>query len=50
MGDASILILALEPSTGLLIFSISIVVGTLSGYLVDFILRNLGTNFPEVYL
>ena len=37
MGDAAFLILALEPSTGLLIFSISIVVGTLSGYLIDFI-------------
>ena len=36
MGDAAFLILALEPSTGLLIFSISVVVGTLSGYLIDF--------------
>jgi len=37
MGDAAFLILALEPSTGLLIFSISVVVGTLSGYLIDII-------------
>jgi len=37
MGDAAFLILALEPSTGLLIFSISVVVGILSGYLIDFV-------------
>ena len=37
MGDAAFLILALEPSTGLLIFSISFVVGSLSGYLIDYI-------------
>ncbi len=37
MGDAAFLILALEPATGLLIFSISIVAGTLSGYLIDFL-------------
>jgi len=35
MGDAAFLILAIEPSTGLLIFSIGIVVGTISGYFVD---------------
>ena len=37
MGDAAFLILAIEPSTGLLIFSLGIVVGTISGYLVDMI-------------
>ena len=37
MGDAAFLILAIEPSTGLLIFSIGIVVGTVSGYFVDII-------------
>ena len=35
MGDAAFLILAIEPSTGLLIFILGIVVGTVSGYLVD---------------
>jgi len=39
MGDAAFLILAIEPSTGLLIFSIGIVVGTVSGYFVDIIHR-----------
>ena len=37
MGDAAFLILALEPSTGALIFGIGIFVGTISGYIVDFI-------------
>ena len=35
MGDAAFLILALEPSTGLLIFVLGIFVGTVSGYIVD---------------
>jgi len=35
MGDAAFLILALEPSTGALIFGIGIFVGTISGYIVD---------------
>ncbi len=35
MGDAAFLILAIEPSTGLLIFILGIVVGSLSGYCVD---------------
>jgi hypothetical protein len=35
MGDAAFLILAMEPSTGLLIFVLGIFVGTISGYLVD---------------
>ena len=35
MGDAAFLILALEPSTGILIFSISIIAGTISGYIID---------------
>jgi len=37
MGDAAFLILALEPSTGFLIFGIGIIVGTISGYIVDLI-------------
>ena len=36
MGDAAFLILAIEPSTGLLIFSLGIVVGSITGYFVDF--------------
>ncbi len=35
MGDAAFLLLAREPMTALLVFSVAIVVGTLSGYLVD---------------
>ena len=35
MGDAAFLILAIEPSTGLLIFSLGIIVGSISGYTVD---------------
>ena len=42
MGDAAFLILAMEPSTGLLIFCLGIAVGTISGYLVDLL---HGTNF-----
>ena len=37
MGDAAFLILAMEPSTGLLIFVLGIFVGTISGYIVDLI-------------
>jgi hypothetical protein len=37
MGDAAFLILALEPSTGFLIFGLGIFVGTTSGYIVDLI-------------
>ena len=36
MGDAAFLILAMEPSTGLLIFTISIIAGSIAGYLIDF--------------
>ncbi|MDC0226821.1 putative manganese transporter [Alphaproteobacteria bacterium] len=35
MGDAAFLILAIEPSTGLLIFGLGAIVGTISGYIVD---------------
>ena len=35
MGDAAFLILAMEPSTGLLIFGLGIIVGSISGYIVD---------------
>ena len=44
MGDAAFLILAIEPTTGLLIFSISIVAGSLSGYIIDFM---HGSNFMQ---
>jgi Protein of unknown function (DUF2899). len=37
MGDAAFLILAIEPSTGFLIFSLGIIVGTISGYFVDYL-------------
>ena len=42
MGDAAFLLLALEPSTGALIFGLGIIVGTISGYIVDMI---HGTNY-----
>ena len=35
MGDAAFLILAIEPSTGLLVFTLGIIVGSISGYFVD---------------
>ncbi len=35
MGDAAFLLIAKEPATGLLVIGISIVVGTLSGLIVD---------------
>ena len=44
MGDAAFLILAIEPSTGLLIFIIGILVGSISGYCVDLI---HGTQFMQ---
>jgi len=44
MGDAAFLILAIEPSTGFLIFGIGIVVGSISGYVIDFV---HGTNFMQ---
>ena len=44
MGDAAFLILAIEPTTGLLIFSIGIIVGSISGYIIDFI---HGINFMQ---
>ena len=50
MGDAAFLILALEPSTGFLIFGLGIVVGTISGYIVDlihgsnYLIQNLEDN------
>ena len=37
MGDAAFLILAIEPSTGLLIFALGAVVGSITGYVVDII-------------
>ena len=46
MGDAAFLILAMEPSTGLLIFSLGIIVGSLSGYIID-ILHGTQFMMPE---
>ena len=44
MGDAAFLILAIEPTTGLLIFGIGIIVGSISGYIIDLI---HGINFMQ---
>ena len=44
MGDAAFLILAIEPTTGLLIFGIGIIVGSISGYIIDFM---HGINFMQ---
>ena len=44
MGDAAFLILAIEPMTGLLIFGIGIIIGSISGYIIDFI---HGINFMQ---
>ncbi len=44
MGDAAFLILAIEPNTGLLIFSISLIIGTLTGYIIDYF---HGINFMK---
>ena len=44
MGDAAFLILAIEPVTGFLIFGIGIVVGSVSGYVIDFM---HGVNFMQ---
>ncbi|MAV63755.1 MAG: hypothetical protein CMG00_01020 [Candidatus Marinimicrobia bacterium] len=46
MGDAAFLILAIEPSTGLLIFSLGIIVGSISGYFVD-ILHGIKFMMPK---
>lgn len=35
MGDAAFLLLAQEPSTGLLVFGLGMVVGTISGYILE---------------
>ena len=44
MVDAAFLILAIEPTTGLLIFGIGIIVGSISGYIIDMI---HGINFMQ---
>ncbi len=46
MGDAAFLILAIEPSTGLLIFTLGIIVGSISGYFVD-LLHGIKFMMPE---
>ena len=40
MGDAAFFILAIEPSTGLLIFALGAVVGSIAGFVVDIIHGN----------
>ena len=53
MGDAAFLLLAIEPSTGLMIFAIGAVVGTISGYVIDaihgpsFLITNVKTNLES---
>ena len=42
MGDAAFLLLAIEPYTGLFIFSVGLSVGIIFGYIVDYL---HGTNF-----
>ena len=37
MGDAAFLLLAIEPSTGLLIFGLGAIAGTITGYIIDII-------------
>ena len=46
MGDAAFLILAVEPLTGLLIFALGILVGSISGYCVD-ILHGIQFMIPK---
>jgi len=56
MGDAAFLILAVEPSTGALIFFLGVIVGTISGYVVDivhrsdYLMQNLENNFESEIL
>lgn len=52
MGDAAFLLLAQEPLTGVGIFAAGLIVGTVSGYVVDFIhgtdfLRSKSTNLNQ---
>ena len=52
MGDAAFLLIAKEPVTGMLIMAIGLVVGIISGYVVDFIhgkdfLRPTNEKSPE---
>jgi hypothetical protein len=45
MGDAAFLLLAAEPGTGLAIFALGAIVGTVSGYIIDW---THGTSFMRV--
>jgi hypothetical protein len=52
MGDAAFLLLAQEPMTGLFVFALGCLVGTLSGYVLEFIhgrdfMRRQTTRSPE---
>ena len=50
MGDAAFLLLAAEPQTGLLVFVLGFFVGSISGYVVDWIhgVDFLRANHPEL--
>ena len=52
MGDAAFLILAKQPTSALLIFSICMIVGIISGFLVNYILPNKrsSTNVTKMNL
>ena len=45
MGDAAFLLLAIEPQTGLFIFSIGAIVGISSGYIVDTQTAGMGIRY-----
>ena len=51
MGDAAFLILAKEPASALFIFLICMVVGTLTGFLIDFFVKKkVKNNNPKIDL
>lgn len=52
MGDAAFLLIAREPQTAVLVLSLSVVVGIISGYTVEkihgrYFLRNIRTHWPD---
>ena len=55
MGDAAFLLIAKEPSTGMLIMALGLIVGTISGYVVDkihgrdFLRPKTAPSLPENY-
>ena len=48
MGDAAFLLLATEPTTGLVVIAITFTVGVISGWLADALLRDPLRNRPPV--